>query len=127
MLDDGNSFGATATPWCPDIELALDQTWRLKVAKFGDGYEQRTLDGINAMDREWTVSYSNRAKSTIAAMTAYLEAAKAAAIQFYDPGLAVHYWVFADAWSVVWSSKPDNGDPRGSLTVTFRQANGLGV
>jgi phage-related protein len=126
-LDDGNSFGATATPWCPDIDMAQDNVWRLRVAKFGDGYEQRVLDGINAMSRQWTVNYSNRAASTLWSMSAYLEAQQAGAFLFVDPGMGNGYMVFADEWSIVWDNKPDTGEPRGSLSVVFRKANGMGL
>jgi len=34
-------------------------TYRLNVAQFGDGYSQRTPDGINYIQRKWTISYDN--------------------------------------------------------------------
>ncbi len=34
-------------------DYSFTETPRVRTAKFGDGYEQRTPDGINAMEREF--------------------------------------------------------------------------
>lgn len=121
-LDGGTDF----TNFCPDIDLSTDYTWRLTIARYGDGYEQRVLDGINALDRTWSVVYSNRAASTIARMVTILTDAQGGAIAFRDPATAELVTVFADEWTVTWANLAGDG-PRGELQVEFRKANGIKV
>tara|TARA_A100001035_G_scaffold171436_1_gene135986 strand:+ start:359 stop:745 length:387 start_codon:yes stop_codon:yes gene_type:complete len=38
---------------------------RVLVAKFGDGYEQRVADGVNAKDQTFMITFNNRAAADI--------------------------------------------------------------
>jgi len=49
----------------PDKGLSRSSTSRVRVAKFGDGYEQRLVDGINFIDESFSVNFSNRTKESI--------------------------------------------------------------
>ena len=112
--------------WCPDIALETPRKWRLQIAKFGDGYEQRMLDGINALTRSWKVSYSLRDRATLAAMNDYLTAQQARSFPFADPGLLEEVLVFCDEWSISWSqSRPAAGQAYGTLSAEFREAFGV--
>jgi phage-related protein len=121
---------ADFTTWCPAIPLDEENEWRLQIAKFGDGYEQRALDGINALTRTWSVTYEYQDQATIQAMHAYLVANKANAFPFLDRGSGATVLVFADKWSITWQmvKRSDAGISRwGSLKADFRLANGSTV
>lgn len=47
----------------------------VNVAKFGDGYEQRIQDGINAIPEIWSLTFANRQTSEAQAIDAFLTAA----------------------------------------------------
>ena len=49
----------------PDKGFSRDDTPVMFNAKFGDGYEQRVLNGINPLQSEFTVSFTTRAKIEI--------------------------------------------------------------
>jgi phage-related protein len=116
------------TIWCPSIPLDDESEWRLSIAKFGDGYEQRALDGINALKRTWSVAYEYRDQPTIQAMHAYLVAQKAKSFPFLDRGSGETVNVFCDKWTVTWQlvKRDATGARRwGSLKADFRLANGV--
>ena len=54
MFDD--TSGCYAPSWPVDIEREP----RMSIAKFGDGYEQRALDGINPMNTTWKPKWKMR-------------------------------------------------------------------
>lgn len=112
------------TTWCASPPIEDSPSWRLQVAKFGDGYEQRGLDGINALELAFNVAYDMRPRAEIQAMDSYLRANGADAFPFKHPVSKVVYQVFCDAWSVTWQGA---GFKRGSLHATFRKANGAAV
>lgn len=117
--------------WCPSIPASMQSTWRMNVAKFGDGYEQRMLDGINAKDQTWSVEYASRESIDIMAMDAYLTSAKSRTFPFKDPATGIVYQVFCDAWDINWNIVQflTDGSRRvfGTLSVEFRKANGVGA
>ena len=112
------------TTWCASAPIEDQASWRLQVAKFGDGYEQRARDGINALELNFAVAYDMRPRADIQAMDAYLRANGADAFNFKHPASKVIYQVFCDAWSISWQAP---GFKRGSLHATFRKANGAAV
>jgi phage-related protein len=126
-------FDGTDVCWIPDIPYGTDREWRLRVAQFGDGYAQRTLDGINALNIKWQLTWAAREKAVINAMVAYLEAQKANAFTFKDPATAVVYQnVWCDTWHVEWETRRRGSAPTlpllwGTLTAEFVKANGITV
>ena len=67
-------------------DRARDQEWRLRIAQFGDGYQQRTLDGINALDLKWSLTFDNRERPTCCwPWSTTCRPAKGAAFPFHDP------------------------------------------
>jgi phage-related protein len=46
--------------WTPDYPLDEEFNPRVRVAKFGDGYEQRTGDGINTQPSTWSLMFTVR-------------------------------------------------------------------
>lgn len=125
-------FDGSDNCWVPDVPTDRADTWRLKVAKFGDGYSQRTLDGINPLDKQWSVSFVNRTAECINEMVDYLESQKAAAFNYLEQQTGIMYRVFCDSWSVNWAVRRSKGHGNppvyiGTLTATFVKANGATV
>lgn len=118
---------ADFTTWCPDVDQNQRTVPRMKIAKFGDGYEQRVLDGLNPIDKEFTVNYSGKDQTTLYEMQSYLENTKGGAFPFYDRGLQLTYDVFCDEWTIQWMLARGDGGAYGTLTATFRKANGVAL
>lgn len=60
--------------YTPDFGIELSIKPAVKVAKFGDGYEQRTSSGINTMPKSWPLSFNARTNSEADAIMAFLSA-----------------------------------------------------
>jgi phage-related protein len=69
----------------PDKSLARKASPRIRVAKFGDGYEQRIVDGINSIEESYTVNFNNRDKEVIDDIVGYLESLGSASFEFTIP------------------------------------------
>lgn len=123
------AFDGTGGPcWQPDVPIQVDREWRLRIAQFGDGYQQRTLDGINALGSKFQVSFEQRPKDIILAMDAYLQAEKASSFNFLEPASNVTYKVFCDSWSITWAPSRRKAGAwiyYGTLSAEFVKANGV--
>jgi phage-related protein len=117
MFDDAS--GCYAPNWPVDI----DREPRLSIAKFGDGYEQRNLDGINWMNTTWKCKWTMRPRDVLMTMDAYLTSMQAGAFPFFDQGTLTVVNVFCDKWTISWSYK-GRADDYGSMDAEFRVANG---
>lgn len=123
-------FDGTDICWIPDEPVPRSSEVRLQIAQFGDGYEQRTTDGINPVGKIWHLIWENRKESEVKAMDAYLEACKGAPFRFLDPLTQTLYWVFCDNWQVdlsVVRKRQGQTQRWGSLSADFRKANGVFV
>lgn len=60
--------------WTPDFGAKAVYKPRVRVASFGDGYEQRQADGINARNDTWDLQFDNRDDSETAAILTFLAA-----------------------------------------------------
>jgi phage-related protein len=120
MFDDAT--GCYAPNWPDDME----RTPRMTVTKFGDGYEQRVLDGINWMDTLWKLKWEMRPRSIVLDMDLYLSAQMGHSFPFYDPRRRTTVNVFCDNWTVTWNYRGQS-DQYGDLQADFRYANGLGI
>lgn len=56
----------------PDKGLSRQSTPRIRVAKFGDGYEQRIANGINPIEETFSVTFNNRPAAEIDDIIGYL-------------------------------------------------------
>jgi phage-related protein len=124
------AFDGTDPCWIPDIPtVSRDEEWRLRVAQFGDGYAQRTLDGINALNQKWQVTFAMRPSDIIIAMFTYLQQQKANAFTFKEPVGGGIYQVFCDQWHVDWifrrSVSGGTKEYYGTLSAEFVKANGI--
>ena len=57
--------------WFPDTNSASDTKPNVKVAKFGDGYEQRTSIGLNTDPMKWSLKFT-RSREEGMAIRAFL-------------------------------------------------------
>lgn len=57
----------------PDKALTRNNKPRIIKIKFGDGYEQRIQEGINNINQEFAVSFTNRPKAEIDDIMAFLD------------------------------------------------------
>lgn len=67
----GASYGNLQV--CPDRNLARKTKPRTLMAKFGDGYEQRIVDGINNLQETYTVTFRTREPSEIDDIVAFFD------------------------------------------------------
>lgn len=121
------AFDGTTLCWIPDVPIVEKESWRLQKAQFGDGYQQRTLDGINALNRTWTLTWRNRRQLTITAMFDFFANQKASAFTFKDPTTGLSWSVFCDEWSVSWDIYKRGKNYWGTVTAEFYKANGAKV
>jgi len=126
------AFDGTINCWVPDIPVSRDEKQRVRIAQFGDGYAQRTLDGINSLQTSWDVVFEKREKSIIVAMITYLANQKGNSFQFKEPVTGVMYDVNCDEWRVDWDVRRKGPSPVnpyfwGTLSATFTRAYGITV
>lgn len=57
--------------WYPDAGSSHECKPRVSVTKFGDGYEQRTPEGINTLPMQWSLTFS-REKTEALEILAFL-------------------------------------------------------
>lgn len=57
----------------PDKSMTKNSTPRIRTAKFGDGYEQRIIDGINNLEESYSLSFKTRLKADIDDIVAFLD------------------------------------------------------
>lgn len=104
--------------------------WRLRIAQFGDGYQQRTLDGINALNLTWSLTWELRKMDEVLAMDAYLTAAKGEAFIFLDPISGETFRVFCDRWQADLAvRRRHHGQTEywATLSAEFVKANGVSI
>jgi phage-related protein len=86
--------------WTPDFGASAGYKPRVRVAKFGDGYEQRVADGINTGQDEWSLRFSVRDDLETGAILAFLNTrAGAEAFDWTPPGAIDPIRVVCREWS----------------------------
>lgn len=76
------ALGFSTTPtygnrWAaPDRGLARQTKHRVLKQSFGDGYEQRVLDGINTQVEQFNISFANRTKEEVNDIAGFLNGTK---------------------------------------------------
>jgi phage-related protein len=60
--------------WQPGYNITVTRKPRVLSQRFGDGYEARVADGINAQPAAWSLAWENRQKSEIDSIEAFLAA-----------------------------------------------------
>lgn len=77
---------------------AVSVTPRIRTSRFGDGYEQRVADGINASPRTWSLVF-NQTNAVADTTIAFLEALQGDSFDWTPPCGTAGKWV-AREWSV---------------------------
>ncbi|NOJ92009.1 hypothetical protein HMI51_03485 [Corallococcus coralloides] len=86
-------------PFIPDYGAQADAVPRVRKAQFGEGYTQRSGDGLNPVLRRWALQFSNFSKVAADALEAFLRArAGIEAFEFVTPDTA--WAVTAQAFGV---------------------------
>jgi len=71
--------GVTTSKVIPDRSLSNSSKTAVRVAKFGDGYQQRVADGLNSVGSSFSLSFNNRTKEDIDDIVAFFESKKGVA------------------------------------------------
>jgi len=79
----GYSSSGTNTDFVIDRGAGRQSNQRVLSAKFGDGYEQRVLDGINTKEETFSISFNNRSDEEVDAIADYFDAIAPASFNFY--------------------------------------------
>ena len=79
------SYVSANTDIIPDKGLARNPTARIRVVKFGDGYEQRLVDGINFIEETYTLNFATRPKEDIDDIMAFFDSRSGASFDFRFP------------------------------------------
>jgi phage-related protein len=104
---------ADALPVAPDLAFKSSRKTTAKVirAAYGDGYSQRTGDGLNAIRREWTWVWEGLTAAEYASLISAFETAAGVAPLSYDSRL----WTVSE-----WQDTPA-GTLGADLTATARE------
>jgi phage-related protein len=126
------AFDGSVPCWIPDRPLNREDDVRVRTAQFGDGYRQRTLDGINALDVRWSLIWENRENTVINAMVDYLKGRKGNSFNFREQQTGIVHQVWCDSWRVSWNIRRRHftgfiSTPLyyGTLTADFVKAYGV--
>lgn len=102
--------------WTPDIGATEERAPRIHSVQFGDGYEQRAPDGINADLRKRSLSFTARSSAEALAILAFLEAqGGTASFDYTHPGDSSRKYV-CKSWKVT-----DTGYLIKAITAEFQQ------
>lgn len=91
---------------------------QMRIARFGDGYEQRTSFGINQNPKEWNLSWQNISEADADSIETFLDAraADGSSFDWTPPDESTSYkWVCME-WD-----KQINYTGRATITAMFRQ------
>lgn len=77
-----NTSGQSAFEATADRGMTRASKHRILTSKFGDGYEQRVLDGINTKDESFSVSFNKRAAEDINLIAAFFDSKAAKSFDF---------------------------------------------
>lgn len=112
--------------YAPNWPITNDKEPRMNIAKMGDGYEQRILDGLNWNKNTWQLKWSMRPRAIILDMNGYLLNIQAGSFPFYNPTTQLIENVFCDKWTITWNYRGNSAD-YGDLDAEFRSAFGDGI
>ena len=97
----------------PDRTLSRESTPLVKVANFGDGYQQRVADGLNSLGEIFQVTFNNREKSIADDIVDFFAASK---------GVTSFGFTYPDTNSTSSVTATVNGSVTNSASVTLDTA-----
>lgn len=110
----GYAAGGTNNNFVVDRGVSRKPTFRILRQQFGDGYEQRLLDGINTKNEQYSVSFNNRSPEEVYTIADFLDATIPGNFDFYIDEEVVK--VTANTYDLVHSSTVGH-----SLTVQLKR------
>lgn len=100
----------------PDFGAALTTKPRVRMAQFGDGYQQRVGDGINIRAESWQLTFSARTASERDTILSFLQARNGVeSFDWTSPFGTTGKWVCAE-----WSGSANNAVTN-TVTAKFDQ------
>lgn len=124
-------FNGITPGWFPSLPISVEREARIRSAQFGDGYQQRIVDGLNAITTRWNLTFDNRPRDILTAIDEYLQDQIGEAFPFLHPIDGVTYNVYCDTWSTEWHFRKWEGNvlrhDYGTLTATFQRAYGVTI
>tara|TARA_E500000178_G_scaffold268705_1_gene266373 strand:- start:9658 stop:10245 length:588 start_codon:yes stop_codon:yes gene_type:complete len=106
--------GVTTRKIIPDKTLTKNSTPRLRIQRFGDGYEQRVVDGINNINQTYSSSFTNREKEEADDIIAFFDTQ--GAVTAFD-------FVIPDSNSTSTTTSVTNSSSSSSTSVTLTTLN----
>lgn len=103
--------------WSPQT-ASKTVTPRMRVSNFGEGYAQKTADGINNKPREWDLMFTGP-RAYIDAIETFIEDNAALYFDWTDPDGLEGKWTCES-----WTRSPQGHISVSMLTATFKQAFG---
>jgi phage-related protein len=105
--------------YVPSYTSAMQVVPRVLSAKFGDGYSQRTPDGLNTMLRKWTILFNNCPKTECDAIESFFIAHGGYLSFNWNPPTGLPgLWICGQPDG--WKRTPQAG-PLSSITCTFEE------
>tara|TARA_Y100000814_G_C12180447_1_gene351102 strand:+ start:155 stop:553 length:399 start_codon:yes stop_codon:yes gene_type:complete len=108
MPDIGFSVPGVTGQVVADRTLSRTSAPKVRTAKFGDGYEQRMVDGLNSIEESYSVNFNNRLKAESDDIIAFFNSKK---------GVTSFQFTYPDSNS---SSNDSNGNPVTTIKVVCR-------
>jgi phage-related protein len=106
---------ATTFIWTPDFGVAAAYKPRVRVAQFGDGYQQRVADGINTATDRWSLTFAVRDDVEATAILDFLRARGAfEAFNWTPPTESTPIAVVCREWSRTFDRHQQN-----TISATF--------
>lgn len=108
--------------YTPDRGLKKNSQPRIRETRFGDGYTQRSQDGINYMNESWDLSFNNRTYTDISTMITFLETKGGVLAFTWTPPGGSEIKVLCRSWSVdTIHHTGTNSSSYGGLSATFER------
>lgn len=107
----------TTFTWTPEFGSSGDYAPNVTINKFGDGYEQRILLGMNSSPGIWNLTFANRETDEGSDILDFLIAREAVEAFLWTPPLESDALVFVCR---KWNKAPQKGN-RYTITATFEQ------
>lgn len=106
--------------WRESYSTRLDKKPRVLSAPFGDGYGQRTGDGINTILEKWTLVFNGVDNKIADDIDNFLDThAGVTSFQYAPPGHAAYLNFVCNEWS-----RNYNGYGSSDITASFEQVPG---
>lgn len=86
-------------PFCPQAGYSTECEPRRKVHDFGDGYQQRRADGLNPLQRKFSVSFNLNHKQAVILDDFFTKHSGVTAFQFKDKESGKLFKVVCPKWS----------------------------